>query len=271
MKIIEVETKQKNILYGCLYGEQFSDTCLIVTNGTGGNVFENRFLRELGEYLQSKNISYIYAHNSGAFQMMDNYGLSFEKFDNCVDDISAFVDFATRQGYKKIILGGHSLGCNKVIYYMSQVKPNNIQKLILISPVDMKRKTEGEANSIKVIDEYLKENPSIKPQDIIPILYDGYNYYCKESFIDMKCNQNQNNLPIYSKNKDFSQLQSIHLPIYMIMGEKDAFSYNDTQAHLEIIKNNSLNDNITYDVIENTGHTFKNKIAEFCDKIYDNL
>ncbi len=268
MKIIEVETKRKNILYGCWYGEQFDDTCLIMTNGTGGNIFENRFLRELGEFLQEKRVSYIYAHNSGAFQMLSNYGLSFEEFDDCVEDLSAFVDFAIKQGYENIILGGHSLGCNKVIYYLYKNHPSEIKKVVFVSPVDMIKKTNGELKSIEQIDAYLQVI-NLKDDEIVPIRYDNYNYYSKKSYLDVKNNKNQNNLPIYQSDKNFEQLQSINLPIYMIMGEKDIFAFGDTKKHLEVIKNNS--NNAVYDIIRNTGHTFKNKISEFCDLIYKNI
>ena len=60
MKIIEVITKRKDTLLGCWYGEQYRDTCVIITNGTGGNIFENRFLRVLGDELEKENISYIF-------------------------------------------------------------------------------------------------------------------------------------------------------------------------------------------------------------------
>lgn len=270
MKIIEVETKRKDVLYGCWYGEQFKNTCLIMTNGTGGNVFENRFLRELGEFLQEKGISYIYAHNSGAFQMISNYGLSFEEFDNCEEDLSSFVDFAIKQGYRNIILGGHSLGCNKVIYYLYKNQQKEIKKVVFVSPVDMLEKTNGEQKSIKEIDKFL-ETTNLQDTEIIPILYDSYNYYSKKSYLDMKNNKNQNNLPIYQKDKNFEQLQSINLPIYMIMGEKDIFANGNTKNHLEVIKKHSNNENVIYDIIEDTGHTFRNKISKFCELIYENI
>ena len=59
MQIIEVETKRGDLLYGCLYGEAFSETCVIMTNGTCGNIFENKFLRDVGEALEKEKISFI--------------------------------------------------------------------------------------------------------------------------------------------------------------------------------------------------------------------
>ena len=49
MQIIKVETARGDSLFGCLYGENFRDVCVIATNGTGGNIFENEFLQVVGE------------------------------------------------------------------------------------------------------------------------------------------------------------------------------------------------------------------------------
>jgi len=113
-------------LFGCLYGEAYADTCVIITNGTCGNIFENKFLQVVGEELEKSKISFVYAHNSGAFHRMDSakngepIGCTYELFDNCVEDLQAYVDWAKESGYKHIVLGGHSYGANKVVYYLSK-------------------------------------------------------------------------------------------------------------------------------------------------------
>ena len=143
MKIIDVETKRGDWLCGCWYGENFRDICVIITNGNCGNVFENKFLRDVGENLEKNNISFIYAHNSGAFHRIDTLtkngqpiGNTYELFENCVEDLQAYIDFVNDCGYKHIILGGHSYGANKVIYYLSKNQNEKIDKYILISPTD---------------------------------------------------------------------------------------------------------------------------------------
>ena len=277
MKIIEVITKRKDTLIGCWYGEQYRDTCVIITNGTGGNIFENRFLRVLGDELEKENISYICAHNSGAFQIIDlpsenhnRSGLTFEMFDNCEEDLQAYVNFAKEQGYKKIILGGHSYGCNKVIYYLYKTNNKDIDKYILISPTDTEERTDGERISAdkiqEIANEYKKQN---KLDDIIPILYDEYNFYTAKSFIDAMENKNHHNLPIYNNKKGFNQLQSIAIKGLFVMGQKDGFAKQQTQRHLETINQYSKNKDNDIKVIENTGHTFRNKEVELSKAIID--
>ncbi len=276
MKIIEVLTKRKDTLFGCWYGEQFKDICVILTNGTGGNIFENKFLRVIGEQLEKSNISYICAHNSGAFHIIDlpsennnRSGLTYELFDNCVEDLQAFVNFAKKQGYKKIILGGHSYGCNKVIYYLYKTKNKDISNYILIAPTDTQERTNNEKKSINelqiIAKEYKKQN---KLNTIIPILYDDCNFYTAQSFLDAIGNKNHHNLPIYN-NKKFYQLQTINIKGLFIMGEKDCYAKNNTLQHLITINEYSKNKDNVIKVIKNTGHTFKNKEIELSKVIID--
>lgn len=277
MKIIEVNTARGDSLFGCLYGENFKDTCVIITNGTGGNIFENKFLRIIGEQLELSNVSYICAHNSGAFQIIDlpsekgnRSGLTYELFDNCVEDLQAYVDFAKSQGYKKIVLGGHSYGCNKVIYYLYKTNSKDIDKYILLSPTDTEERTDGERISAEELQRIAKEYKNQNRFDeIMPILFDKYNFYTARSFIDYMQNENHHNLPVYNDKKGFEQLRSIKINGLFVIGEKDSFAKKNSQKHLETIYRYSDNESNIIKVIENTGHTYRNKEIELAKIILE--
>lgn len=277
MKIIEVITDRGDSLFGCLYGEQFKDTCVIITNGMGGNIFENKFLRVLGEELERNKISYICAHNSGAFQSIsfpslnnNISGLCYETFDNCYQDLDAYVKYAKKMGYKNIILGGHSYGCNKVIYYLHKTNSKDISKYILLAPCDMKVYSEEELKSIK---EYLPIANKLKEENnldkIIPIQYAGSNFYTARAFFDLIDNPNHDNLPIYTDSKGWKQLKTINAKGLYIMGKNDMYANKDTFKHLNTINNNSKYKNNEIKVVEGTGHTYKNKEKELSQLIID--
>ncbi len=59
-----------------------------------------------------------------------------EEFKDCIFDIKAVVDFLSKKGYKKIVLQGHSLGCQKTTFYKYKTKDKRIKSLILLAPVD---------------------------------------------------------------------------------------------------------------------------------------
>ncbi len=277
MKIIDVETARGDILCGCWYGENFRDTCVIITNGNCGNIFENKFLRDVGDELEKNKISFIYAHNSGAFHRIDTptksgqpIGNTYELFDDCIEDLQAYIDFVKNCGYKHIVLGGHSYGANKVIYYLSKNQSEKIDKYILISPTDTLNMKESEKNSIEnlmpIALKYKQEN---RLDELLPTPFDNYNLYTARAFLDFTSNSNSKNLPIYSKNGDFSQLKQINQVGLFIMGENDGFAYGNTLKHLQAINENSKNKNNVIKVIKNCGHTFKNKSFELSTEILD--
>ena len=277
MKIIDVETARGDVLCGCWYGENFRDICVIITNGNCGNVFENKFLRDVGENLEKNNISFIYAHNSGAFHRIDTLtkngqpiGNTYELFENCVEDLQAYIDFVNDCGYKHIILGGHSYGANKVIYYLSKNQNEKIDKYILISPTDTLNLKESEKLSAeKLMPVALKYKQENRLDELLPYPFDNYNLYTARAFLDFINNPNAKNLPIYSKNGDFSQLQQINQVGLYIMGENDSFAYGNTLKHLQTINENSKNKDNIIKVIENCGHTFKNKNYELSKAILE--
>lgn len=277
MKIIDVETARGDVLCGCWYGENFGDICVIITNGNCGNVFENKFLRDVGENLEKNNISFIYAHNSGAFHRIDTLtkngqpiGNTYELFENCVEDLQAYIDFVNDCGYKHIILGGHSYGANKVIYYLSKNQNEKIDKYILISPTDTLNLKESEKLSAeKLMPIALKYKQENRLDELLPYPFDNYNLYTARAFLDFINNPNAKNLPIYSKNGNFGQLKQINQVGLYIMGENDSFAYGNTLKHLQTINENSKNKDNIIKVIENCGHTFKNKNYELSKAILE--
>ena len=278
MKIIEVETKRGDMLCGCVYGEEHKDVCVIVTNGTCGNIFENKFLQVVGTECENNQICFVYAHNSGAFHRIDTktkdgrpIGNTYDLFDNCLQDLHAYVTWAKNNGFKRIILGGHSYGANKVVYYLSKNQKEKIDKYILISPTDTGRlKDHEEASAQKLMPTALQFKKENRLDEVLPEMFDDYNFYTARAFLDFIENKNAKNLPVYGKIGSWSQLKEIKQVGLYVMGEKDGFTFGDTAKHLETINQNSKNKNNIIKIIKNTGHTFKdveqslaNTIVEF--------
>ena len=64
-------------------------------------------------------------------------GQIFEKFEDCVSDIDAWLKFFKSKGYDKLILQGHSLGATKVVYYLYKKPESDFVALVIASPPDM--------------------------------------------------------------------------------------------------------------------------------------
>ena len=60
-----------------------------------------------------------------------------ERFSYTDEDIDAYLTFAAEEGYEHIILAGHSLGANKVIFYLSRHRDPTVEHFFLLSPANL--------------------------------------------------------------------------------------------------------------------------------------
>ncbi|MFZ4632044.1 MAG: DUF1749 domain-containing protein [Patescibacteria group bacterium] len=121
---------------------QKRDSIIINIHGTADNFYDNDFIWQTAKTLEPLNVSMLSVNNRGSYNLefydygpgaRRNSGASVEIFEDSVIDIDAWVKFALSQGYKKIILQGHSLGTEKLVYYMSKGKyRTKINSIILL-------------------------------------------------------------------------------------------------------------------------------------------
>lgn len=124
---------------------QEGETALLHVHGMGGNGYENSFVDNLREVYMEQGIAFFTIDTRGRgiisdFRQADGWkhaGSCFEIFEESVYDIEGAIAYLQSQGYLKIILQGHSLGCSKVVNYIISKNPSNIEKVILLAPTDM--------------------------------------------------------------------------------------------------------------------------------------
>lgn len=137
--IVNIFTEDKVQLYGLYIKPQTSNSIFINIHGTASNFYEEDFIKYLTEDFMENNISMLSTNNrgTGVYDCYAKTGSAVEKFEDCIKDIDAWIEFAIKQKYKKIILSGHSLGTEKVVYYMSNGKyKNKVNGIILLAPAD---------------------------------------------------------------------------------------------------------------------------------------
>lgn len=127
--------------------EKETSSIIIFIHGSGGNFFKSDYYNDMFEEFNYQGYDFMISNNRGSEQFFKIHrkksgssetikaGNMYENFDESIFDISAAVNYAKQEGYKDIILVGQSLGTLKVAYYCEQI--GDIQKLILLSPVDM--------------------------------------------------------------------------------------------------------------------------------------
>jgi len=124
-------------------------TVVLHVHGLGGSFYGSTGVEELSHSLASKGYAFISIQTRGSYiiESFDRLkgkkrtsffaGSALEKFEDCIYDIEGAINFLSSKGYKNIILEGHSIGCQKIIYYVTKKRDNRIKGLILLSPVDV--------------------------------------------------------------------------------------------------------------------------------------
>ena len=245
------------------------DICVICIHGMCGTIIDNYFATVWGKLLAKNDIGFIYEHNRGHsiendIVMKDGSfkrcGCMYEIFEDCIYDIDLAIQTAKEKGYKRIILLGHSLGCNKVIYYYYKKHPN-ILGIILASAPDMIGShllIEPEYEELlKEAKENIDKN---QPTKLLHKMIEDYMYMSSQTYYNwFHKNSNLDNLPIISNPKNWEQLETIDVPILTFSGSKD----EDYYLHLDLLKEKATNcKNFEYQIIENTGHTYQEKELE---------
>lgn len=159
---LNVPTNRGVVLNGVLFRnqkERKADTVMIAITGIHGNFYSNPFYYNIGDTLNGGDIDFIYAQTNNAFSEIptvnvrtgkeETIGSWNERFAYTDDDLDAYITFAQQEGYKHIILGGHSLGANKVIYYLSRHHDERVEHFFLLSPANLTYMMSGVTNREK--------------------------------------------------------------------------------------------------------------------------
>jgi pimeloyl-ACP methyl ester carboxylesterase len=102
--------------------------CVILIHGYSGN-FYSGVMEFLPEALAREGFATL------AINMRDHdHGPKKSRFEENRDDIAAAVEKMARLGYSTIFLYGHSMGTNRVLYYLGETRDPRIKGAILTGP-----------------------------------------------------------------------------------------------------------------------------------------
>ncbi len=144
-KLVNFTNKHKLELIGLLFQPQdiVTDTIIIHIHGNYGNFYNNKFLWYMSKTYIQNGASFLTFNLSAHDGLSEGYrtgeldyiGGGVADYNESISDIEAAIDYVHSLGYSNIFLQGHSLGCDKILEYIIEHKPNEIS-VILLSPVD---------------------------------------------------------------------------------------------------------------------------------------
>jgi pimeloyl-ACP methyl ester carboxylesterase len=124
-------------------------TAVLHVHGLAGNFYENRFVDAAAAACLAVGVGFLTVNNRGHEYISDaicqgsngtatsrQIGGAYEIFEDCLEDIRAWVGFLGGRGVEHIILQGHSHGALKVTYFWAHAKEHALKGLILLSPSD---------------------------------------------------------------------------------------------------------------------------------------
>lgn len=237
-QIIKIETPKKFLLNGLLLGPKKAKTFYIFIHGLGGSLFSQL---ELAQKLVNKDTAVISFNNRGfgtinRVARLDkrrlkgyinlNMGMAHEVFGDCLDDIDGAVNYASKLGAKRIILLGHSTGCQKSVYYLSKKKKSKVSAAILLAPLsdlaDMRR-ILGEKEYKKLISLAKKmfkagRSSELMPFDKWPIPMDA------QRFLSLYSPGSEEDIFSYFTKKDPKALKKLSTPLLIVLAGADEYA-----------------------------------------------
>ncbi len=279
--VVKVKTVDGLILHGLFVEPKaISKTIIIHIHGTSGSFYWNEFHENLVDLVSELGIAYLTTNNRGAgvyeVEKGSIYcGAAVEKFEDCVNDIDAWIEFALERGYDNIILEGHSFGTEKCVYYMN--KGRNVEKIkgvVLLGFSDtvgtqkkyeqlVGRNCSDEAKQLEAKGEDFR-----LVQDIfglageLPISAGTYlNYFSKGSELSKA-------LP-FGEGKGLSFFKNIRVPILAVIGDNDSGEYTIIPIKDACTLLQSENNLAEVLQITDCGHGFEGKEKELTDAVED--
>ena len=204
--------------------------------------------------------------NTGREEIIGSWN---ERFSYTDEDIDAYLAFAREEGYKHIILAGHSLGANKVIYYLSRHHDPRAEHFFLLSPANLTYMMSGVTPREKqmILDQVSRGDGG----KMLPFPFMGWVDCIADTAYDWQFSGLLNNAHT-AADGDFSEAGKITHNGALLVGTYDNFTDGDPSAFLR-----NLNDHMPTAAendlifIEKTGHTYQMKHQEVADRICEQL
>ncbi|MDB5259000.1 MAG: hypothetical protein JWO73_208 [Candidatus Taylorbacteria bacterium] len=236
-----IYTKDSIELVGLLYepeapaGQKSCQKVLSHIHGMEGNFYENAFLDAIAKTLTDNGIAFFAFNNRGCEAIKDlskmvdgkktliRIGNAYEKFEESALDVAASIDFLEKEGFTEIHMAGHSLGCAKLAYYLSETNDGRVQSALFLSPSDMlglvRANKERFASEIEAAAQMIAAG---KGDQLMPNqVWDEYPIsaatYLSLFGDDSKCGI----FNFYDPADKLAALSKIHCPAIAIMGRKD--------------------------------------------------
>ncbi len=279
MDILKVVTPRGLELKGAIFEAPESDTVLVMLTGICSNLFQNELLYTTGKLLSSNGITCIIAHAHDSFSCFaytdfstgkqNTTGVFNDDFNMVYEDVEAYIKYAKEvMGFKNIILGGHSLGSNKIIHYLGNTSDNYVDYFIVSSPVDIMHWWGVMPNiedSFEMAKVWVNEG---RGNDILPFLFGGFSPMTANTVLGFYNADNLKNCPVLSGMGETDSLYNIKPNGAFIIGAKDSVTGESPKGFMETLNSwtRQPDRNIVIE-LPDASHIFYGKHEEYAQTV----
>jgi alpha-beta hydrolase superfamily lysophospholipase len=275
-------TKDDLELVGLLYEpEDATKKVLVHVHGMAGNFYDNKFVDVLAKTLTDSGIAFFSFNNRGCEYIKDlvkiedgkrgivRIGDTYEKFDDCILDIQAGIDFVESRGFSEIHVSGHSLGAPKVAYYTSLTQDPRLASIIFLSPADMvglAKEDENYERDVVTVNKMITQGIG---NEILPFLVWDDNYLTANSYMSISDEKSKVAVfNFYNPEDKLEVLGKINIPVLTVRGRQD-FALTITADETVNAMKKALNSStkIETNILGDADHGFNNYEQQLADII----
>ncbi|MCX5908363.1 MAG: DUF1749 domain-containing protein [Deltaproteobacteria bacterium] len=271
--IVKVTTEDNLELFGVISEPEGGKGAILINiHGTSASFYCEEYGRIFAETLSAIGITTLFTNNRGSHVMeaWQNIGAALEIFENCVLDIDAWIQYALNLGYRKIFLQGHSLGTEKIVYYMNHGRlQDKVVALILlgcsdsfgnqsriakgfpVDPMDEARRLVAEGKGEQFLTSVWRPHGGGVPKSASSYL----NFFSPGSELSRA-------LPL-RQGHNLTYYHNIQVPILVVVGEWDPYTYIPVQDAINLLKRENHRTQAT--IIHDADHDFSGKGKELVD------
>lgn len=275
-ELVRFTTEDGLTLEGLLFTPKaVTKNIIIHVHGSAGNFYENVFVDTFAKRYTEAGYAFFAFNTRGAgfqreYSKLVNgkkqhvlAGMLHEIFEECVFDIDGAINYSKTKGFSNVVISGHSLGCNKVVWYAIEKKFKG--KLILLAPCDLARENNEEQLTMREKARLLiSQNKGL---ETIPNFWGKWNISALTLISVWSDNVNADMFR-YRDGILVKKLSQLNSDIIIQIGTLDqCIIQSDKQECVDYLYRAMPNANITSNLIDGVRHHYTGKENEVMDNI----
>lgn len=237
MEFISFTTRDRYVLQGAWLGPRRARTAFIFMHGLTGNLFsQSAVATELARLpgtacllFNNRGHGFIspISRMIGGKRKKVALGMAHETFSDCRHDVAAAVAFAKSRGAKRIILVGHSTGCQKSVWYLSHSPAPEVKGAVFLAPLSdyaalIKDMTPHAYQTLRVeVEKLEREDPrALVPQESLPFpeLIDA------QRWLSLYTPESDEEIFTYGSGKQPATLRKTRVPVLALFSSHDQYA-----------------------------------------------